>query len=219
MNRKGIVKSVFGLFAALCAALAFVVADVGAFTQNTNGSTTEQNTNGDATMTEGNANTGQRRGRRGRRGRRMRPAADANANADTSGAMTENTNTSDATGAQDTGTADTQNTGGGMNEDLSGTYTGRVRMTGGHEMAGEGTLTITGNTFTLASEGMTHNGRIYAVNTRRYIGAALIFEDVTDPATQTPLACSVRVRTGRTFSMTPVPGSRNKFTFTGRSSG
>lgn len=170
MNRKGIVKSVFGLFAALCAALAFVVADVGALSQNTNSSTTEQNTNSNMAM----------------------PA--------------------------DTSMAPAQDTGGGTNEDLSGTYTGRVRMSGGHEMSGQGTLTITGNTFTLESEGMTHRGRIYAVNTRRYVGAALIFEDLTDPVTNTPLACSVRARTGRTFSMTPVPGSRNRFTFTGRSS-
>ena len=218
MNRKSIVKSGLGLFAALCAALAFVVADVGALSQNTNSSTTEQNTNSATTQDENaNTNTGRRGRRRGRR--RARPAADANANADTSGAMTETPATPDAAPPQDTGTAAAQNTGGGTNEDLSGTYAGRVRMSGGHEMAGQGTLTITGNTFTLESEGMTHRGRIYAVNTRRYIGAALIFEDLTDPVTNTPLACSVRARTGRTFSMTPVPGSRNKFTFTGRSSG
>ncbi|HEX7175095.1 MAG TPA: hypothetical protein VF240_07415 [Pyrinomonadaceae bacterium] len=216
MNRKSIVKSVFGLFAAVCAALAFVVADVGALTQNTNSSTTEQNTNSDTTMMEGNANTG-RRARRGRRGRRARPAAAANA--DASGAMTDNTNTSDAMPAQDAGMADTQSTGGGTNEDVSGTYAGRVRMSGGHEMNGEGTLTITGNTFTIESEGMTHNGRIYAVNTRKYIGAALIFEDLTDSTTNTPLACSVRVRMGRTFSATPVPGSRNKCWFAGRKTG
>jgi hypothetical protein len=113
--------------------------------------------------------------------------------------------------------ADTQNTGGGTNEDLTGTYAGRIRMSGGHEMNADGTVTITGNTFTMEAEGMTHNGRIYAVNTRRYIGAALIFEDLTDPVTQTPLACSVRVRTGGTrFSATPVPGSRNRCWFTGR---
>jgi len=167
-------------------------------------------------MSEGNANTGRRGRRRGRRGRRMRAAA--NANADTSGAMTENTNTSDAMATPDAGAAPAQDTGGGMNEDLSGTYTGRVVMSGGHEMSGQGTLTITGNTFTLESEGMTHRGRIYAVNTRRYIGAALIFEDLTDPATNTPLAVSVRARTGNRFSLTPVPGSRNRLTFTGRSS-
>ncbi|HEX5706569.1 MAG TPA: hypothetical protein VFX96_04705 [Pyrinomonadaceae bacterium] len=113
-----------------------------------------------------------------------------------------------------------QDTGGGVQEDLSGTFTGRLMMTGGHEMSSnEATLTITGNTFSLTAEGMTHSGRIYAVNTRRYIGAALIFDDMTDPATNTPLACSVRVRrAGNRLSMTPVPGARNRLTFNGRSS-
>jgi hypothetical protein len=170
MNRKSIVKSGFGLFAALCVALVFVVANVGVFSQNTNSSTTEQNTNTN-----------------------MAPP--------------------------DTSMAAAQDTSGGTNEDLSGTYAGRVRMSGGHEMNADGTLTITGNTFSIAAEGMTHNGRIYAVNTRRYIGAALIFEDLTDPVTSTPLACSVRARKGRTFSLTPVPGSRNRCWFTGRNTG
>jgi hypothetical protein len=170
MNRKSIVKSVFGLFAATCVALVFVVANVGVFSQNTNSSTTEQNTN---------------------------------------------TNTA----PPDLSMAPAQDTGGGVNEDLSGTYAGRVRMSGGHEMNADGTLTITGNTFTIEAEGMTHSGRIYAVNTRRYIGAALIFTDLTDPVTNTPLACSVRARPGNRFSATPVPGSRNKCWFTGRKTG
>ena len=44
-------------------------------------------------------------------------------------------------------------------------------------------------------------------------------EQLMTTLTKTPLACSLRARTGRTFSMTPVPGSRNKFSFTGRSTG
>lgn len=137
------------------------------------------------------------------------------------GAFSQNANSS-TTMQNDSGMSMPQeNTGGGVNEDLSGTYTGRAMMTGGHEMSSnEATLTITGNTFTLAAEGMSHAGRIYAVNTRRYIGAALIFDDLTDPVTKTPLACSVRVRrTARGITMTPVPGSRNRLTFMGRSSG
>lgn len=103
--------------------------------------------------------------------------------------------------------------------DLSGTYTGRVRMTGGHEMAGQGTLTISGNTFTLEAEGMTHTGKVIAITTRGYTGATLWFTDIPDPATNTPLAAGVRVRRGRnTMTMTPVPGSRNRLQFNGRSS-
>jgi hypothetical protein len=113
-----------------------------------------------------------------------------------------------------------QDTGGGTQEDLSATCTGRLTMTGGHEMSSnEATLTITGATFTLAAEGMNHAGRIYAVNTRRYVGAALIFDDLTDPVTNTPLACSVRARrTGTRLTLTPVPGARNRLTFNGRCS-
>lgn len=101
--------------------------------------------------------------------------------------------------------------------DLSGTYTGRARMTGGHEMSGTGTLTINGNQFTLEVEGMSHSGRIIAITTRGYTGATLWFSDQTDSATNTTLAASVRVRRGRnTITITPVPGSRNRFWFNGR---
>jgi hypothetical protein len=134
-------------------------------------------------------------------------------------ALSQNTNSS-TTMPQETGMAAAQeNTGGGVNEDLSGTYTGTVRMTGGHEMSGEGTLTITGNTFTLTVDTMNHSGRVYAINTRKYVGAAFYFTDVTDPISNTPLAASVRVRRrGNTFTLEPVPGARNRLSFRGRSS-
>jgi hypothetical protein len=103
-------------------------------------------------------------------------------------------------------------------EDLSGTYTGKVTMTGGHEMSGEATLTINGNSFTLHGEGMSHSGRISAVNTRKYIGSTLMFEDIEDAQTKTKLFASVRVRKGKTFSMTPIAESKNKLTFTGKKS-
>lgn len=162
MEKRIIVRAVFGFLAAACAVFALVVVNVGALTQNSNSSTT---------MTDA-------------------PASEAQ-----------------------------ENTGGGVNEDLSGTYTGRITMTGGHDMSGDATLTITGNTFTLEAGGMTHAGRVYAVNTRRYVGAAFYFNDVTDPVTNTPLAASVRARRmGTRLSLTPVPGARNRLTFTGRSS-
>lgn len=166
MPRKTIVKAVVGFMAAAFALFALVVVNVGAFSQNANSSTTE----------EQNANSSM--------------------------------------------TAPQEDTSGGVNEDLSGAYTGRVMMTGGHEMSGDATLTITGNTFTLESGGMTHNGRVYAINTRKYIGAAFYFTDITDSATNTPLAASVRARRrGNMLMLTPVPGSRNRLTFNGRSSG
>jgi hypothetical protein len=62
---------------------------------------------------------------------------------------------------------------GGTDEDLSGTFTGNVRMSGGHEMGPTAaTLTITGNSFTLstADGSMTHSGTVRAVNSSGYIG-------------------------------------------------
>jgi hypothetical protein len=88
-------------------------------------------------------------------------------------------------------------------------------MSGGHEMNGQGTLTITGNTFTLESEGMTHNGRVYAVTTRGYTGAAFYFTDLTDSTTNTPVVANVRARKvgGDRLTLAPVPGARTRMTF------
>ena len=110
----------------------------------------------------------------------------------------------------------TQSTGdvSGEQTDLSGTYTGTVTMSGGHEMSGQGTLTITGNTFTLAVDTMTHSGRIYAVTTRGYIGAALYFTDMPDPRTNTPVVANVRARrSGDRLTLQPVPGASTRLTF------
>lgn len=189
------------------ALLAFVVAipDLGALAQNTNSSTTTpdeamQNDNMNMNM-NANAPTGGRR----RRGRRR--AAQMEETADPTAAAPTGQETDSGVGSP------------GEQTDLSGTWAGRVRMSGGHEMAGEGTLTITGNQFTLTVEGMNHAGRVIAITTRGYTGAAFIFDDVTDPASNTKLACSVRVRRGRnTIALTPVPGARNRFTFNGRAS-
>jgi hypothetical protein len=110
----------------------------------------------------------------------------------------------------------TQSTGdvSGEQTDLSGTYTGMITMTGGHEMTGQGTLTITGNTFTMEMEGMSHSGRIYAVTTRGYTGAALYFTDMQDPRTNTPVVANVRARKmGDRLTLTPVPGTSTRLTF------
>ena len=105
----------------------------------------------------------------------------------------------------------------GTQEDLSGTFTGNLRTSGGHEMSAASTLTITGNQFTLAATdgSMTHSGTITAINSRGYIGAALRFSDVTDTASNTPLTFSVRARrSGDRLTLTPAPGARNKMWFT-----
>jgi hypothetical protein len=102
----------------------------------------------------------------------------------------------------------------GEQVDLSGTYTGRVTMSGGHEMTGEGTLTITGNQFTLEGGGMTHNGRVYTVLTRGEASSAFYFSDITDPATNTPVVFNTRSRKrGDGLWLRPAPFVKNKFTF------
>lgn len=181
--------------------LAFVVAvtDLGALAQNTNSSETTQN---EAMQNENaEAAPAPSAGRRRRRGRRA-PANDS---------MTANMAMDGGAAAQD---PDTGTRSPGEASDLSGTYTGNVRMTGGHEMSGQGTLTITGGNFTLESEGMTHSGRVIAITTRGYTGAAFYFTDVTDPVSNTSLTASVRARhSGNRLSLTPVPGARNRFWF------
>lgn len=188
------------LFAAFATA-ALVTADIGALAQNANSSTT-----GDASAENSNANMmgSPRRGRRGRRGRRARSRA-SNAAAV---AAAEAAATGDASAAQSGDVS-------GEQTDLSGTYTGHMTMTGGHEMSGDVTLTVTGNAFTLAGEGMNHNGRVYAVTTRGYTGASFYFSDITNPATSTPVVATVRARKRGDSGLwlSPVPGTQTRMTF------
>ncbi|MCA1631522.1 MAG: hypothetical protein LC785_17770 [Acidobacteria bacterium] len=183
-------------------------------TENTNTSDASmQNTNDNANSSGGsmtNRNTGRRgRGRRGR-GRRSTPvimpaetdASAATPAADTSGAMGVQENTGSREGTQ---------------EDLSGTYTGTVRTAGAHVMSTPATLTITGNQVTLAAQdgSMSHTGRISAVNTRGYVGVALRFDDMTDPANNLPASFSVRARkSGDRLTLTPAPNAQNQLWFT-----
>ncbi|HEX6184213.1 MAG TPA: hypothetical protein VFZ44_10075 [Pyrinomonadaceae bacterium] len=127
------------------------------------------------------------------------------------GALGQNTNSSptDAPAA-----AQSNEDISGERDDLSGTYTGHLKMTGGHEMSGQATLTITGNTFQLSGEGMSHGGRVYAVITRGETSAAFYFTDITDPTTNTPLVCNVRSRKrGESLRLWPAPNARNRMTF------
>lgn len=95
--------------------------------------------------------------------------------------------------------------------DLSGTYTGTVTYPDGG-LAGEATLTITGNQFNLESGGTTHSGRISAVTTCNYTGATLMFGEST--TTQMAHAISVRARkTGDRLTLTSVPGEKRSFSF------
>jgi hypothetical protein len=191
-------RSILYLVVLACAvftAVTVATADLGAFAQNANSSTTD-----DASMQNSNENsTPVRRGRRGRRGRRAARAAAADANV-----------AADAGAAQD----DTTSTAGDTQTDLSGTYTGKIKMSGSHEMEGDGTITITGNTVTIEMGGMTHAGRIFAVTTRGYTGVTMAFQDIQDTATNTDLVVMARARKrGDRLMLTPVPGARNVIAF------
>jgi hypothetical protein len=196
-NKSNLRLLVVLLFAAFAtAALAF--GDFGALAQNTNSSTT-----GDASMQSNNSNGNMGRRSRGRRrrgrGRRRAASTAAAAAAAEAGATGGASQTGDVSGEQ---------------TDLSGTYTGHITMSGGHDMDGDGTLTITGNQFSLAAGGMTHNGRIYAVTPRGYTGASLYFPDITNPATNTPLVANARAKkSGDRLWLMPVPGTQTKLTF------
>ena len=193
MSNKSNLRFLVVLLFAAFATAALVCADVGALAQNANSSTTgdaaAQNDNSNGNMM-GRRRRGHRRHRRGRRG----------------GAAA----TAESVGMAHAAAGDVS----GTQEDLSGTYTGHVRMSGGQDMDGDGTLTITNNQFTLESGGASHAGRVYAVTTRGYTGAAFYFSDIKDSTTNTPVVANVRARkSGDRLSLMPVPGSATKLWF------
>jgi hypothetical protein len=210
-NKNNLRFFVVLLFAAFASA-ALVLVDAGALGQNSNSSTPEesaQNDNANANM------SAPRRGRRGRRPTKRPAAADANANMTMEPGTTPET--SGATGGQTAAAPDDDSRGdlSGETVDLSGTYNGRIRTTGGHEMSGDAELTITGNSFTLTGEGMSHNGRVYAVLTRGETSAAFYFADISVGTPATPLVFNVRARKrGDRLTLTPAPFTRNRMTFT-----
>jgi len=90
--------------------------------------------------------------------------------------------------------------------DLSGTYTGRVKH--GDEAEMDGTLTITGNKFTMAAGSDTRSGTITAVTTCNYTAVTVMLDG-------TPRAMSLRAkRAGNSLTLTSVPGEPQQVTFT-----
>jgi hypothetical protein len=169
----------------------------GPMEENTNmaGGAQENANMGEAT---GNTNTGNGGGRRRRRGRRRSSIV---------GFPAGQTST-------DLQNAELERTSG-RPEDLSGTYSGNLTMTGAHEMSGPATITIAGDQVTIEGQGMSHKGRISAVTTRGYTGATMYFPDVMDSATNTPLGISARARhSGNSLTLTPLTGVRNGLSFT-----
>ena len=101
--------------------------------------------------------------------------------------------------------------------DLSGTYTGKVRHDKG--AAQDGTLTITGNNFTMSSGSETHSGRITAVTTCGYTAVTMMMGDLTPPAPSPnppPAlpAMSLRAKkSGNHLTLTSVPGEPKQVWF------
>jgi hypothetical protein len=183
------------LFAAFSSA-GLVLAAAGALGQNANSSTTEEAAQNENTNDNANA---PRRGR-GRRGRRTPPRV-------------ENEIAVIAPVTQDD---DSRGDLSGEKVDLSGTYNGNLSTTGGHEIGnGPATLTVSGETFTLTTEGgANHSGRIYAVLTRGATSAALYFPSLTDSATNTPVVYNVRARKrGESLTLSPAPFTTAKLWF------
>lgn len=90
--------------------------------------------------------------------------------------------------------------------DLSGTYAGRVKH--GDEAEMDGTLTITGNKFTMAAGSDTHSGTITAVTTCNYTAVTVMPDGA-------PRAMSLRAkRVGNSLTLTSVPGEPQQVKFT-----
>jgi hypothetical protein len=160
-----------------------------------------QNTNSSTTMAPTNKAAAKKKPRR----HKAKPAADA-ADASTTGmAMTP----------KKTGRCDPMQQ---EQTDLSGTYTGNVNYPDAG-LTGDGTLTITGNNFTLAAGSTTQSGRITAVTTCGYTGVTMMFGDLTPP-TPSPNpppalpAVSLRAKkVGDRVTLTSVPGEKRTFSF------
>ena len=176
--------------------------DMSGTTTDTSANSTDTGMAAGAGMTQDNTNMGGT-GRRRRRGRRRATTDMSGGTATTGMGMTANANS------------------GGEQTDLSGTYTGTVNYPEGG-LNGPATLTITGNSFTIAPEGggSSVTGRVTAVTTRGYTGVTMMFGDSTaPPPTQNPPppplpAVSLQARrSGDRVTLMSVPGEKRQFSF------
>ena len=89
--------------------------------------------------------------------------------------------------------------------DLSGTYTGKLKH--GDEPEMDGTLTITGNKFTMTTGSDTHSGTITAVTTCGYTAVTVMPDGARS-------AASLRAKkVGDNLTLTSVPGEPQKIWF------
>src|ERR1043165_8670250 len=154
-----------------------------------------QNSNSSTTMAPQNANTAKPKPRH-----RTRPKAKASADA-----------AADTTAMPETTSAPQRRTGRCNPDeqeqtDLSGTYTGKMKM--GDAAAMDATLTITGNNFTMNAGPETHSGRIVAVTTCGYTAVTVMPEGANH-------AHSLRAKKmGDSMTLMSVPGEPEKIMFT-----
>jgi hypothetical protein len=208
VNRNNNGKLIVRLFV-FVVSLVLIGADLSVSAQNSNSSTTTQEDTSaqNDNMSNMNMNRGGRRRRRGRR--RAIEATPANACMPAEAPAAEMTMTTPVrTGRCDPMTQE--------QTDLSGTYTGRVGYTD-VVMAGDATLTINGNSFTLTNGQMTQEGRIVAVTTCNYTAVTMRFGKDAAAAPGQPLPPTVSLRARRTgggLSLETVPGEPRMFSFT-----
>jgi hypothetical protein len=131
--------------------------------------------------------------------------------------LAQNTNSSTTTESpemQNTNSSDmSANTSGGETTDMSGTYTGRVNMPEHGVTNEEGTLTITGNQYTLTAGALNHSGRFHANTTRGYTGVAMELGPATGTGPAPFISLRARRRGTDGLSLMSVPGEKVKFSF------
>lgn len=227
---KSNTRRTIGLLFVFVACVALVCADLFVSSarsrpQNSNSSTTQDDeTTRGGMMTSNsnsgstNTNTGSRRRRRSRRNRAAASANMAGGDASMSGAMTSGGQDANAN-MSTSGAGMMENTSGGTQTDLSGTYTGTVNYPEGG-LNGPATIVVTGNQFTLTPDGggTPVNGTVTAVTTRGYTGVTMMFGDRSPiPVTQSPPplpAVSLRARmSGGRVMLMSVPGEKREFSF------
>lgn len=179
MRKSKVIVLGFAVVVAGCLTCGGLVASA----QNSNSSTTSANTNTEA--------------KKKPRRHKPRPKA-AEAGTDTAAATTAPALPPPRTGRCDPSQQE--------QTDLSGTYTGKVKH--GDEAAMDGTLTITGNKFTMAAGSNTHSGTITAVTTCNYTAVTVMPDGA-------PRAMSLRAkRVGNSLTLTSVPGEPQQVMFT-----
>jgi hypothetical protein len=147
-----------------------------------------QNSNSSTTMAPANTNSPKPR----RHKPKPKPAADTAATTETTPAAMPRKGRCDPNQQEQT--------------DLSGTYTGKMKM--GDEAAMDATLTITGNNFTMNAGSNTHSGRIVAVTTCGYTAVTVMPEGANH-------AHSLRAKKmGNGLTLMSVPGEPEKMMFT-----